>query len=276
MEVADIEYLQTVDLIGVDERSSADGVVNVHADCDLQSEKVAELEPGTRMFIVENRELDDGTQRSLIVLEGDEILLGWATAYTSDGTPLMLVFARPRYEVAKKPLKLRQRFEQTSKFLKQLSVGTKLHITEMRRTVDGTQRVCVIVIGDHEECGWVSSQLPDGRRTLRELKDDTPQGFAQFPPFPVRKVDWQQRYAADDLQSRRGCVFWLRRGCGRRDLIVSGLSQRATAPSRLTRGRMPSSAGAIGRQKSMLKGGRMPVNIVLAYCIRDGWTKLDA
>ena len=269
MEVADIEYLQTVDLIGVDERSSADGVVNVHADCDLQSEKVAELEPGTRFYIVENRELDDGTQRSLIVLEGDEIPLGWATAYTSDGTPLMLVFARPRYEVAKKPLKLRQRFEQTSKFLKQLSVGTKLHITEMRRTVDGTQRVCVIVIGDHEECGWVSSQLPDGRRTLRELKDDTPQGFAQFPPFPVRpKVDWQKRYAEMTYEALDAAAQTL---LGMRPKIYLNSSQtmkdRAVA--------FDERAEAVERRvqplkKSMLKGGRMPVNIVLAYCIRDG------
>ena len=170
MEVADLSYLHAADLVASDDRSSHDGVVNVHAECDLSSKVVAELSSHTRLYIFETRELDDGTRRVLIMLEGDSSPLGWATAITPDGIPLIYLFARPLYEVEKRPLKVRQHFEATSKYLKQLPAGTRMHIIEHRRTKDGAQRVCVVVIGESEPTGWVTLKKPNGLKTLVEVK----------------------------------------------------------------------------------------------------------
>lgn len=170
MEIADLSYLHAADLVASDERSSHDGIVNVHAEYSLSSKVVAELTSHTRLYCFEMRELDDGTKRALVMLEGDTSPLGWATSITSDGIPLIYMFARPLYEVEKRPLKVRQHFEQTSKYLKQLPAGTRMHILEHRRTMDGAQRVCVVVIGDWEPIGWVTSKKPNGKRTLLEVK----------------------------------------------------------------------------------------------------------
>ena len=170
MEVADLSYLQAADLISSDERNGHDGVLSVHAECDPGSLEVAELVAHTRLYVFETRELDDGTRRVLIMLENGFAPLGWATAMTSDGIPLIYLYARPLYEVAKRPLKVRQSFEQTSRFAKQLAAGTRLHIMQTRRTVSGAQRVQVIVIGDTSETGWITAKHSDGRRTIQEVK----------------------------------------------------------------------------------------------------------
>ncbi len=170
MEVADASYLQAADLVAADDRSSCEGAINVHEGANLDTRLVTQLAAHTRLYVVDSCWLDDSTKRVLIVLEGDDAPLGWATAITPDGIPLIYLFARPLYEVAKQPLKVRQHFEQSSKFRKQLSVGTRMHVIETRRTNDGAQRVCIIVIGEEEPTGWVTSIKPDGKRTLKEVK----------------------------------------------------------------------------------------------------------
>lgn len=170
MEIADLSFLQAADLVASDDRSSHDGLVNVHESADLDSPLVRELSAHTRLHVVDLTWLDDGTKRVLVVLEGDSAPLGWATAITPDGIPLIYLFARPLYEVGKQPLKARLEFDQSSKFRKQLPPGTRLHVVETRRTNNGAQRVCVVVLGEDDPIGWVTSFKPDGRRTLKEVK----------------------------------------------------------------------------------------------------------
>ena len=169
MEVADVSYLHAADLVATDDRSCCNGSIMVHESASLDSTLVAQLTAHTRLHVVDTCSLDDHTKRALIVVEGGDEPLGWATAITSDGIPLIYLFARPLYEVAKQPLKVRYNFEQTSKFRRQLAVGTRFHVIEMRKTSDGAQRVCVVVLGEDEPAGWVTSIKLDGKRTLKEV-----------------------------------------------------------------------------------------------------------
>lgn len=105
MEVADVSYLHTADLVATDGRSCCNGSIMVHESASLDSTLVAQLTAHTRLHVVDSCWLDDHTKRALIVVEGDDEPLGWATAITSDGIPLIYLFARPLYEVAKQPLK---------------------------------------------------------------------------------------------------------------------------------------------------------------------------
>lgn len=170
MEVADVSFLHAASLVAADDRSSHNGQVNVHETVDLDSKLVATLPAHTRLYVVDSKMLNDGTKRALVVLEGDNAPLGWASATTPEGQPLIYMFARPLYEVGQLPLKVRMHFDQTSRFRKQLAPGTRMHVTETRRTNDGAQRVCIVLLGEEDAAGWVTSIKPDGKRTLIEVK----------------------------------------------------------------------------------------------------------
>ena len=182
MEVAELSCLQAADLVAADDRSSHDGVINVHESWELDSAKVTELAPHTRLHVVDSRRLDDGTKRVLVLLEGENAPLGWATGMTPDGLPLIYLYARPLYEVVKKPLKVRKGFDQLSRFVKQLQIGTRMHIMETRRDTDGAQRVCVVVIGEDEQVGWVTAKRANGMKLLAEVPTDAAGGGSPARP----------------------------------------------------------------------------------------------
>ena len=77
------------------------------------------------------------------MLEGSSTPLGQVTSRAADGTPLIYLYSRPLYEVITPP-KVQAGFDSTSRFVKQLGVGAKLHVVEARRacTRRGATGVC--------------------------------------------------------------------------------------------------------------------------------------
>ena len=76
--------------------------------------------------------------------------------------------ARPLYEVVV-AAKVRQLCEQTSRFVTQLAMGTRLHVVEIRRTVESIFRVRVVVIGQQDPLGWITARRADGLTILRDI-----------------------------------------------------------------------------------------------------------
>ena len=269
MEVADLSYLQAADLVAQDERSSHDGMINVHADCDLGSTVIAMLDAHTRLYIFETRELDDGTKRALIMLEGSSAPLGWATAITADGIPLIYMFARPLYEVGKRALKVRRQFEQTSKFVRQLTPGTRLHITETRRTTAGAQRVCVVVIGEFNEAGWVTAKHPNGKRTVAEVKGlssntsrggrRSPESERKAPSSPRSKYEGMSNEALEtaavEFISQLGSVM-------PSTSLVNTATQLGNRAAEL-------SSSVAPLELSVLQGGEKPLTVELGEILQN-------
>lgn len=150
------------------EVATGPGGLNVYADCDPSSPVLAELQPFQLLRVLVTRTLDDGRVRACIVLEGSSTPLGWVTSRAADGTPLIYLYSRPLYEVITPP-KVRAGFDSTSRFVKQLGVGAKLHVVEARRAPDGALRVFVVPVGQTEPLGWLTAKKPDGTRTIREM-----------------------------------------------------------------------------------------------------------
>lgn len=78
------------------------------------------------------------------------------------------------YEVIRGPLKVRRHFEYNSAFVAQLPVGTQVVPVEARRTSEGAQRVCVVVVGDERPVGWITARHATtgngvAKRTVREV-----------------------------------------------------------------------------------------------------------
>ena len=270
MEVADLSYLQAADLVAADERSCHDGVVNVHTDSDLSSVCVAELVPRTRFTVCDVCELRGGLRRALVIYEGDNAPLGWVTARTPDGIPLMHIYARPLYEVSsKKPLKLRTKCEQTSEYLRLLPLGTRLHLTETRRTTGGAQRVCVVVIGEGSETGWVTSRHPNGRRTLREV------AHSYGEPNPQPRPPSQATVSRDALDKYKAMSDGALDTAAQEFLAQQMKEDFITANDiEVERVRILGNASKYeGRveklSRSFLDGGQKPLNVVLAELVRD-------
>ena len=171
MEVADRVQLQAAELVGGDKRCCCDGELHVREDSSLESALVAKIEPHTRLLVASKCDLDDGSVRALVMLEGQAQVLGWVTYRTPTGSALLYVYARPLYEVVKKPLKIRREFDQLSKFCGQLAVGTRTHVVEMRRAIDGTHRCRCQVLGEEEAVGWITWKKGNGDHFLIEVKD---------------------------------------------------------------------------------------------------------
>lgn len=53
--------------------------------CELDSDEAGSLTPGTRVILLERRELGDGTQRTRVGREADGVPLGWVSTYAKDG-----------------------------------------------------------------------------------------------------------------------------------------------------------------------------------------------
>lgn len=145
--------------------------IRVTASHEPHSRLVTNLPPYTRFKILATTLLAEGGEtRACIALEGSIEPLGWLTAKTAFGSSFIQLYARPLYEVThREPLKVRQSFEPTSRFVLQLAVGTRLHVVETRRLTDGTQRVRVRILGEDEACGWATSRKADGRAFMGKI-----------------------------------------------------------------------------------------------------------
>ena len=70
------------------------------------------------------------------------------------------------------PSKVRKQFELASKFVTQLSVGTRMHVIETRVTTEGVQRVCIVVEGQDKPRGWVTMrQTRLGHMLIRPVRE---------------------------------------------------------------------------------------------------------
>jgi len=269
MEVADVSYLHTADLVATDGRSCCNGSIMVHESASLDSTLVAQLTAHTRLHVVDSCWLDDHTKRALIVVEGDDEPLGWATAITSDGIPLIYLFARPLYEVAKQPLKVRYNFEQTSKFRRQLAVGTRFHVIETRKTSDGAQRVCVVVLGEDDPAGWVTSIKLDGKRTLKEVLGlDGGSSPRLSPQSLTRQGSFRSdepRYAHMSSESLDRAA---REFISQRQTFIASSILRAAMNEVIHQG-----AEVTSRLQTMettfLEGGEKPLSVQLAEILKD-------
>ena len=148
--------------------------VSIHQGCETTSEVVrTSLPKGAMMYVLETREMPDGEKRARVVLKGEVVPLGWLTLASMDGTPsLRPAFARPLYAVVKAPV-VRKTCSLTSEIVGTLPVGTKLNVVEYKRMADGSQRCCVVLLGDSAPYGWLTARRPDkGSVMIREVGED--------------------------------------------------------------------------------------------------------
>ena len=137
-------------------------------DFDLQSGRVGELNPGTKVHVLETRPLPDGGKRVRLSLEGQVSPFGWVTAVTKSGQENL----QPHlFEVvATRPLLVRADFDTKSRKLGEICHGTLLFVLEARETADGAQRVRFAFPGDGgmSEGGWVTCVTKDGTTNIAE------------------------------------------------------------------------------------------------------------
>ena len=169
------------------EIAEAQGAVPVTKNLHLASEVLTELRPGTSIRLLSTATLNDGTKRACVALS--DVSLGWLTTATADGMPLVHRYARPIYTVVSSSVKVRKYADLSSKFVAKLSLGTKLHIVEMKRNEEGATRACVVVLGraktsSERPLGWITAtKSGDGKvgGALKELTDvDGPSGSPQL------------------------------------------------------------------------------------------------
>ena len=148
-------------------------MIKVHDGWNVESASlVTQLKPHALLRVLETRELSDGSKQALVVLHRSLRPLGWLTMTTADGEAILHIYARPVYEVASNPAKVRKQFDQASRCLGTLPVGTLLHVVETRRAPHGGQRVAARVLGDLAITGWITSTKSDGTRMLREVEKE--------------------------------------------------------------------------------------------------------
>ena len=148
------------------------------AECETSNDLVGEPLPiDARFYILESRRLQNGAKRARVVLKGQETPFGWLTQQSPDGrAKIRSVYARPLYQVVRLAI-VRRRFELTSEEVGTLPVGSKLHIVETRRTPEGAQRVCVVLVGQDKVYGWLTARKPHQCTvTLRAIPDDPSEG----------------------------------------------------------------------------------------------------
>ena len=141
----------------------------VRGDFDLQSGKVGELAPGTKVHILETRPLPDGGKRVRLALQDSTSPYGWVTAVTKSGQENL----QPHlFEVVSaKPLVVRAGFDTKSKKVGEIANGTLLFLLETRETADGSSRMRFALAqagGGMIEGGWVTSITKDGAENVRE------------------------------------------------------------------------------------------------------------
>ena len=134
------------------------------------------LPQGCLVHVLDTYEMPDGQRRAQIVLKGDVAPLGWLTTALMDGTPFLQPSLRARRMRSSKQ-RPRQRFQLTSPVVGTVPVGARLHVVDVRKTADGTQRCSIVLQGDDAPIGWITQRKPDqrgefGTTTIREIGED--------------------------------------------------------------------------------------------------------
>ena len=178
------------------ELKASDAMAIVTRSVDPNSDIVAELPPGTVIKPLATCVLEDGTKRLYISLAGmDSVCVvapdalgnatnreslttqaGWLTVLSSDGVLRVNKYARPIFEVTCHSLKMRRNASTDSEYVRQLSQGTRLHITELKR-VDGAVRAHVVVLGlpkplVEAPLGWITVRSARYHPNVVELLED--------------------------------------------------------------------------------------------------------
>ena len=158
---------------------------------EIESEVVAEVQPGACFKPLSTCVLPDGTRRMCVALPAGSLsdsVLGWLTSAQADGAPIVRRYARPIYEVVSSSLKVRKHVDISSKFVKQLEAGAQLHIVELQRADDGAIRAFVVVlnhalISAEKPIGWITATKATGTLTLAELRSEATStaGFVAVP-----------------------------------------------------------------------------------------------
>ena len=135
---------------------------------DLQSGRVGDLEPGTRVHVLESRPLPDGGRRVRLSLEvNPSVTYGWVTAITKSGQENLAPYL---FEVmTPKPLLVRKEFDLKSEKLGEIAPGTLVFVLEVRAASDGSQRThfaFATASGGMSAGGWVTSVTKDGAENL--------------------------------------------------------------------------------------------------------------
>ena len=280
MEIADISYIQAADLVTADEESTSmnldAGVVTVYTGYEPGATSVAELVPHTRFHVCDAVEMEDSSRKVLLVLEGDDKPLGWATAITKTGIPLMHVCARPLYEVAKWPLKLRTECEPSSRIVQVIQPGTRLHVVGARRIADGTQRVCACLIGDTaralgEAAGWVTARSADGRQMIRVVETQT---AASRPSALAHRPAGNGKYDGMSFEAldKAAQLFLRERSNG---TLLTSVQLEAAAETEDARAGEYDARAAGLRRSYIEDGGLKPLGVLLSEVLRDADLSAD-
>ena len=166
-----MEVAEPVDAVGYSFASKELHALPLTMTFQRESDVIALLPPGTLMKAVSTCLLPDGTRRMCVALNDHTIgSFGCVTTRREDGAPLIHRYARPVYEVTKAPLKVRKSFDLSSKFVKQLGVGTRLHLVNIKHAADGVARACVVVLNSPH----ISNERPFGWITVRKSRGAGP------------------------------------------------------------------------------------------------------
>ena len=166
------------------------GGLRVEKSSEVGSKLITELQHGTRIQLLATVQLSDQTKRAFVALQGkgakgggslDSRPLGWVTATTKDGIPMIYRFARPIYEVVVSP-KVRKEHHKSSRSVGCLISGTKIHVVESHRHEDGSLRAHIIVLGQDKPMGWITLNPA----WVREYAAASTSAAATTPSAPLR------------------------------------------------------------------------------------------
>ena len=193
----------------------------------LDSEFVTQLHVGARVHVVEMRKIisKSGAERALVSMAGEDVPIGWITArkaaQAGAGWIRLLSHgdtAQPAADAARpvrRPTRsaaghqlqevvhacsVRRGYELGSAKVCTLAAGTVVHVVELRRLPDGTQRVCVVLLGGQQPIGWLSRVSSKGAM-LRELHGPRAPSADAHPP-----ADAQPRDASPPPQRESGAA----------------------------------------------------------------------
>jgi hypothetical protein len=134
--------------------------LSVRESAEPSAPVVTQLKPRTQLHVLRESALEDGTPAALVALVGNSASpLGWVTARSAVGEAFIHVCARPLYVLGDEPLKVLQQTWPASRFVTTLQPGTKLHVLDMHRVEDGSQRVYIVPLGFCQPIGWYACRI---------------------------------------------------------------------------------------------------------------------
>ena len=116
------------------------------------------MKQGTRFRVLETVGRGDGVQHMHAVLDGETEPIGWL-AVRSHQTIKPAATTLPCFQCTTL-LKVREQADMSSSAITTLPEGTIVHVLETKRLMDGSQRVCVALLGEEGIFGWATSWKP--------------------------------------------------------------------------------------------------------------------